>query len=326
VVVIHNGIVENYRALKEMLLAKGHSFRSETDTEVIPHLIEEALKEGGNLEAAVGRAMRQMEGAHALVTFTRREPGKLVAARVGNAGGVVVGYGRDEMFLASDLPALLPHTHSVAFLADGEIAAVTPCGASYLTAAGEELTKQAQTVPMTLRRSGNASTSPGDLRAAGVRPDTIRGRVLFDQPARSGGRTSAAAPARQRAVLVGMVPACTPPWSAATTSSRSPGCHRVDNASEFRYRGPCWPGHARDRRWSIRRRWTPGCHGRRRRQGAPRSPCAMWRQLPRARRRRRYTRCGLRWRLQYQDVHRRHSRPLLLACYLAQSGNSGAME
>jgi glucosamine--fructose-6-phosphate aminotransferase (isomerizing) len=87
-------------------------------------------------EAAVGWAIGEMEGAHAFVVFSRSEPGKLVAARVGNAGGVVVGYGEGEMFLASDLPALLPHTRRVAFLADREIAAVTRSGVSYLSADG----------------------------------------------------------------------------------------------------------------------------------------------------------------------------------------------
>jgi glucosamine--fructose-6-phosphate aminotransferase (isomerizing) len=246
VVVIHNGIVENYRALKEMLLAKGHTFRSETDTEVIPHLIEEALKEGGSLEAAVGRAMRQMEGAHALVAFTRREPGKLVAARAGNAGGVVVGYGRDEMFLASDLPALLPHTQIVAFLADGEIAAVTPCGASYLTAAGEKLTKEAQTVSYDPLSAARGNYKHFMLKEICEQPesvlDTIRGRVLFDQPALV--LEDVAIPRRRlrqikRVVLVGMgtsLHAAMVGRHYIEEIARMPA--EVDNASEFRYRGP----------------------------------------------------------------------------------------
>jgi glucosamine--fructose-6-phosphate aminotransferase (isomerizing) len=246
VVVIHNGIVENYRALKEALLAKGHTFRSETDTEVIPHLIEEALKEGGTLEVAVGRAMRQMEGAHALVVFSRREPGKLVAARAGNAGGVVVGYGHDEMFLASDLPALLPHTQSVAFLADGEIAAVTPCGASYLTAAGEELAKKAQTVSYDPLSAARGNYKHFMLKEICEQPesilDTIRGRVLFDPPTLV--LEDMAIPRRRlrqikRVVLVGMgtsLHAAMVGRHYIEQIARIPA--EVDNASEFRYRGP----------------------------------------------------------------------------------------
>jgi glucosamine--fructose-6-phosphate aminotransferase (isomerizing) len=246
VVVIHNGIVENYRALKEALLAKGHTFRSETDTEVIPHLIEEALKEGGTLEVAVGRAMRQMEGAHALVVFSRREPGKLVAARAGNAGGVVVGYGHDEMFLASDLPALLPHTQSVAFLADGEIAAVTPCGASYLTAAGEELAKKAQTVSYDPLSAARGNFKHFMLKEICEQPesilDTIRGRVLFDPPTLVlEDVTISRRRLRQikRVVLVGMgtsLHAAMVGRHYIEQIARIPA--EVDNASEFRYRGP----------------------------------------------------------------------------------------
>jgi glucosamine--fructose-6-phosphate aminotransferase (isomerizing) len=246
VVVIHNGIVENYRVLKDALLAKGHTFHSETDTEVIPHLIEEALKEGGSLEAAVGRAMLQMEGAHALVAFSRREPGKLVAARAGNAGGVVVGYGRDEMFLASDLPALLPHTQSVAFLADGEIAAVTPCGASYLTAAGEELPKEAQTVSYDPLSAARGNYKHFMLKEICEQPesilDTIRGRVLFDPPTLV--LEDVTIPRRRlrqikRVVLVGMgtsLHAAMVGRHYIEQIARIPA--EVDNASEFRYRGP----------------------------------------------------------------------------------------
>ncbi len=246
VVVIHNGIVENYRALKEALLARGHKFRSETDTEVIPHLIEDALKEGGSLEAAVARAMRQMEGAHALVAFSRREPGKLVAARAGNAGGVVVGYGSDEMFLASDLPALLPHTQRVAFLADGEIAAVTPCGASYLTAAGATLAKEPQTVSYDPLSAARGNYKHFMLKEICEQPeailDTIRGRVLFEPPALV--LEDVAIPRTRlreikRVVLVGMgtsLHAAMVGRHYIEQIARLPA--EVDNASEFRYRGP----------------------------------------------------------------------------------------
>jgi len=246
VVVIHNGIVENYRALKEALLAKGHAFLSETDTEVIPHLIEEALKEGDSLEVAVSRTMRQMEGAHALVAFSRREPRKLVAARAGNAGGVVVGYGQDEMFLASDLPALLPHTQRVAFLADGEIAAVTPCGVSYLSSSGAPLEKEAQTVSYDPLSAARGHYKHFMLKEICEQPesvlDTIRGRALFDQPAVF--LEDVAIPRRRlrqikRVVLVGMGTSLHAAMLGRHYVEQIAGLPaEVDNASEFRYRRP----------------------------------------------------------------------------------------
>ncbi|MDP3911874.1 MAG: glutamine--fructose-6-phosphate aminotransferase, partial [Gemmatimonadales bacterium] len=125
ILVIHNGIVENYRELRDALAAGGHTFASETDTEVIPHLIEDGVKKGLDLAGAVREAVGQIEGAAAIVAMRRQEPGVLVAARVANAGGVVIGYGASEMLVASDLPAILPHTQRVVFLEDGEIARIT---------------------------------------------------------------------------------------------------------------------------------------------------------------------------------------------------------
>ncbi|MBI4297911.1 MAG: glutamine--fructose-6-phosphate aminotransferase, partial [Chloroflexi bacterium] len=108
--VIHNGIVENYGELKRALAARGHHFLSETDTEVIPHLIEESLGQGKTLADAVRLTLGQIRGAQALMALSPLEPDKIVAARSGYAGAVVVGYGEGEMFVASDLPALLPYT------------------------------------------------------------------------------------------------------------------------------------------------------------------------------------------------------------------------
>jgi glucosamine--fructose-6-phosphate aminotransferase (isomerizing) len=246
VVVIHNGIVENYLALRERLIGQGHTFESETDTEVIPHLIEHHLRDGSSLEIAVGRAIGEMEGAHAIVVFSVGEPDKLVAARVGNAGGVVVGYGQGEMFVASDLPALLPHTRHVAFLADGEIAAVTSEGVSYLSAEGAVLTKETQTVSYDPLSAARGNYKHFMLKEIAEQPeailDTIRGRSQFEPAAVA--LEDAAIPGRRlsqirRVVLVGMgtsLHAAMVGRHYIEQIARIPA--EVDNASEFRYRKP----------------------------------------------------------------------------------------
>jgi glucosamine--fructose-6-phosphate aminotransferase (isomerizing) len=159
VVVIHNGIVENYLALRADLRARRHDLRSETDTEVLPHLIEQYLGDGADLAAAFRRALGQIEGAHAIVVMSRREPGTILAARAGNAGGVVIGYGEGEMFVASDLAALLPETQRVVFLADGEIARITPAGAAYESFAGVPIAKDPQVVAFDPVSAARARTS-----------------------------------------------------------------------------------------------------------------------------------------------------------------------
>ncbi|MBW6471806.1 MAG: glutamine--fructose-6-phosphate transaminase (isomerizing) [Anaerolineaceae bacterium] len=116
VVVVHNGIVENFMELKEELTAEGVKFKSETDTETIVHLIEMYMGTGDDFEKATTSALRRLKGAHGIVTFTTREPDKIIAARIGNAGGVVVGFGDEGNFVASDIPAILEHTRKMIFL------------------------------------------------------------------------------------------------------------------------------------------------------------------------------------------------------------------
>jgi glucosamine--fructose-6-phosphate aminotransferase (isomerizing) len=145
--VIHNGIVENFAALRARLIDAGHSFRSETDTEVIAHLMEDHCAAGADLLTALRLAAAELRGANAIVAMSRSEPRVLVAARLGNAGGIVVGYGPGEMLLASDLPALLPHTRRVAFLHDREFVRIDQFSAAYVDAAGAAVAKSPQTVP-----------------------------------------------------------------------------------------------------------------------------------------------------------------------------------
>lgn len=129
VVVVHNGIVENFIDLKDELSAEGVEFQSDTDSEIIVQLVDRYLAAGASLDEAARRAIAQLEGAHGIVLMSLREPDKIVAARVGNAGGVVIGKGEGEMFVASDLPAILEHTRTVAFLEPEQMAVVSKSGA-----------------------------------------------------------------------------------------------------------------------------------------------------------------------------------------------------
>jgi glucosamine--fructose-6-phosphate aminotransferase (isomerizing) len=140
--VIHNGIIENYRELRIELGTRGHEFMSDTDTEVVPHLIEDCFR--GDLAAAVRLALNRVRGAYALVVVSADEPGTIVGARL-NAP-LVVGLGRDETFISSDIAALIPFTKRVALLGEGEVIAATPDGMRVQTQRGEAVAPRIITV------------------------------------------------------------------------------------------------------------------------------------------------------------------------------------
>ncbi|MGI9055660.1 MAG: hypothetical protein ACR2F2_07640 [Pyrinomonadaceae bacterium] len=123
IVVVHNGIIENYLTLKDMLREKGHEFKTETDTEIVAHLIEEYQKEGLNFEEAVRESVQQLKGIFALSIISSDEPDKIIAVRDGPP--VVIGLGDGEFFVASDIPAILQHTRDVFYLGEKEIAILT---------------------------------------------------------------------------------------------------------------------------------------------------------------------------------------------------------
>src|SRR5688572_31868482 len=181
IVVVHNGIIENYLDLKQRLGAAGHKFVTQTDTEVVAHLVESLYK--GDLEKAVREAVGRLEGIYALVLLHQDEPQKLVAARMGPP--LVVGLGEGERFLASDIPALLPYTRDVLFLDDGEVVTVTPAAHRLIDAQGGSVERTPQRItwdPVQAEKGGYRHFMLKEIheQPRAVR-DTLLGRISLDE-------------------------------------------------------------------------------------------------------------------------------------------------
>ncbi|HEX6736677.1 MAG TPA: glutamine--fructose-6-phosphate transaminase (isomerizing) [Vicinamibacteria bacterium] len=241
-VVVHNGIIENYLPLKTRLVAAGHRFVTQTDTEVVAHLVESYFQ--GSLEEAVRRAVRELEGIYALVLMHRDQPQTLVAARLGPP--LVVGLGQGEHFLASDIPALLPYTRDFLFLEDGEVVTVTPDAVRLIGSDGLARQRPPQRItwdPVQAEKGGYRHFMLKEIheQPRAVR-DTLLHRMALDEGEVHLEELGPAAEALQRAERVVLL-ACGTSWHAALVGkflleqvARVPA--EVDYGSEFRYRTP----------------------------------------------------------------------------------------
>ena len=241
---IHNGIIENYQVLKKGLVNFGYTFKSETDSEVLVHLIDNFIKKGNDLAKSVQLALHEVEGTYGLAIVYTKEPDKIVAARKGSP--LVVGIGEGENFIASDVSAILAHTKQVIYLEDGEIAIIKKDSFNAKTIQDDEIEKEVHEITMTLEEIDRGGYEHFMLKEIMEQPESlrnsIRGRILDDEGSSVlGGLTDVANKLVNSKRII--ITACGTSWHAGLVGEymfeqfcRIPT--EVEYASEFRYRNP----------------------------------------------------------------------------------------
>lgn len=247
-VVVQNGIVENFTSLRKMLRADGYQFRSETDTEIIVHLIHRHYHNGsgGDLLKAVRATLQELQGPSAIVVISQEHPDQLVAARLGNAGGVAIGLGDGENFVASDIPAVLAHTRQLIFLENGQMALIRRDGVDVSDLNGEAVSKQVTPIdwcPEAAEKNGYRHFMQKEILEQGRSlTDTLRNRFDFEHNHVQLDTLKLTAERARRLDKITIV-ACGTSYYAGLLGkyylehlARIPV--EVDYASEFRYRRP----------------------------------------------------------------------------------------
>ena len=244
IVVVHNGIIENYLELKRQLLKRGTHFSSETDSEIVAHLVAEKVAKGVDFLAAVQRTLREIRGSYALLFLNRRDPTRMIVAK--NSTPIVIGSGEGEMFIASDIPALLDHTRKVAFLEDGEIAEVTLGGYRIFDGKGKPIKRPVKQITWDAVAAQKGGYAHFMLKEIHDQPralaDTFRGRIAFKDGNVALEDIKLTVNAVKQIKRIHLV-ACGTAWHACLVGkflfeeiAGIPA--EVDYGSEFRYRSP----------------------------------------------------------------------------------------
>ncbi len=237
IAIVHNGIIENFHALKKLLQDEGHEFSSETDSEVLAHLIEKFSSESPDLESAVIKAIKLVEGTFGLVVLNNKE-NNLIVARKGSP--IILGVGEGEMFVASDVPAVLEHTNKIVYLQDKEIAVLSPDGYSVKHSNGDSVTKTVHEIKWSVEQLEKGNFKHFMLKEIFEQPETIenvlRGRIKGD-------RIKLSLDVNLNSINRVILTACGTSWHSALIGkflienfAQIPV--EVDYASEFRYRNP----------------------------------------------------------------------------------------
>ena len=244
IMVVHNGIIENYSSLRARLQKHGHTLRSETDTEVLAHMIEYSLSHAKDLGSAVRQALREVKGTYGIVVMDAESPDSMVAARMGSP--LLIGVGEDEHIVASDAAAIVKHTKNVVYLNDGEVAVVSSSSVDISTVDDEPVTKEVEQITIDLEQIEKGGYDHFMLKEIHEQPETIRdgmrGRLLEESSdVKLGGLSSVEEQLKgaERLILIG----CGTSWHAGLVGEylfeQIAGVPtEVEYASEFRYRNP----------------------------------------------------------------------------------------